>query len=141
MEEPRRRLRPFVRHFSAPSFSVFSFRSSVFVWFVPCHLRKGRGRPRGSEMNKNNATCDHESLELLLCDKLGDDQREALESHLDECASCRDRLEKLAAEPSLWAEAHEALSSADDDRGFASSSGAGEGSSVLSRSDAYVARA
>ncbi len=92
-------------------------------------------------MNNNNVACDAESLELLLNDKLAADRREALESHLDDCTPCRERLEQLAAEPALWAEAHEALSSADDDRGFVSSSGAGGGSSVLSRADADVARA
>ena len=91
-------------------------------------------------MNSNRATCDHESLELLLCDKLADDRREALESHLDECAPCRQRLEQLAAEPALWTEAHEALSSADDlpahDRWTAA-----ENSSVVSRADTDGARA
>src|SRR6185312_15272732 len=98
-------------------------------------------RPGGFEMSKNNATCDHESLELLLCDKLADDRREALESHLGDCAPCRERLEQLAAEPALWAEAHEALSSAGELHGFAGSSAGSEGSSVLSRADADVARA
>ena len=92
-------------------------------------------------MNKDNVTCDAESLELLLCDKLADDRREAIELHLGDCAPCRERLEQLAAEPALWAEAHEALSSADEARGFAGSTGASEGSSVLSRADSDVARA
>jgi serine/threonine-protein kinase len=87
-----------------------------------------------------NTICDHESLELLLSDKLTEEKREAMESHLDECTLCRERLEKLAAEPALWTEAHEALSSADNlpeyDRWTAA-----ENSSILSRADADVARA
>jgi serine/threonine protein kinase len=64
--------------------------------------------------NKNSA-CDPGVLDLFLNDKLSDTERVVFEEHLDECVGCRDALERLAAEPALWNEAHDALSSAGDE--------------------------
>ncbi len=65
-------------------------------------------------MNGNNTTCDPDSLDLFLGDRLADSERLALEEHLETCTACRHRLESLAAEPGLWSEARDFLSSADD---------------------------
>ena len=65
-------------------------------------------------MKSNNTTCDPDSLELFLGDRLADSERLALEEHLESCNACRDRLESLAAEPGLWSDARDFLSSADD---------------------------
>src|SRR5260221_261352 len=64
-------------------------------------------------MPNNKTTCDPAALDRLLADSLADVERLALEEHLDGCAACRDRLERQAAEPALWAEARDFLSSAD----------------------------
>ncbi len=85
--------------------------------------------------------CDLVALDLFLSDKLADDERLALEEHLDHCLDCQRRLERLAAEPGLWTEAHDALSSADDFAQAGPSSQPGEIPSALSRAEADVARA
>ena len=65
-------------------------------------------------MTDPQTTCDPDSLDLFLGDKLADSERLVLEGHLEVCTACRDRLETLAAEPGLWSEAREFLSTADD---------------------------
>jgi serine/threonine-protein kinase len=62
-----------------------------------------------------NPTCDPGVIDLFLNDRLSDMERAAFEGHLDGCLDCRDALERLAAEPALWHEAHDALSSAGDE--------------------------
>jgi serine/threonine-protein kinase len=51
-------------------------------------------------------TCDRHALELLLADRLGESEQSALELHLADCPSCRQCLEHLAADDSLWRDAH-----------------------------------
>src|SRR5579863_9013910 len=65
-------------------------------------------------MYDKNTTCDPDSLELFLGDKLADSERLVLEEHIETCTTCRHRLESLAAEPRLWSEARDFLSSAGD---------------------------
>ncbi|MBS0263586.1 MAG: protein kinase [Planctomycetes bacterium] len=59
--------------------------------------------------------CDETALDALLADRLADLERVAVERHLESCVACRDRLERLAAAPALWAEAQVSLSTAADD--------------------------
>jgi serine/threonine-protein kinase len=90
-------------------------------------------------INKN-PTCDPGVLDLFLKDKLADDKRQALEAHLDDCTSCCDQLERLAAEPALWSEAHDALSSVGDEPLTGGSTVRHDGSSVAPRPDADAVR-
>ncbi len=82
-------------------------------------------------MRINPHTCDHAALDSLLADRLSGDDQLALEQHLDSCTACRDELERLAAAPELWAEAHASLSTAADDdhrsSSFLSSQGESDG--------------
>jgi serine/threonine-protein kinase len=89
-------------------------------------------------ISNRNPACNPATLDLFLSDQLGDDERVALEEHLDDCTSCRDQLERLAAEPALWTEAHDALSSVvDEPRGLTALD---EGSSAASRAEADAVR-
>ncbi|HLJ10535.1 MAG TPA: protein kinase, partial [Planctomycetaceae bacterium] len=74
--------------------------------------------------------CDLASLERFLSDTLGEDESLSLEKHLNECADCRGRLECLAAEPALWAEAHDFLSASDEVLGSRPSSVSSAGGSA-----------
>lgn len=65
-------------------------------------------------MTNSKTKCNPDAIDMLLDDRLADDERSAIEAHLDTCADCRERLERQAAEPTLWAEARDFLSSADD---------------------------
>jgi serine/threonine-protein kinase len=87
-------------------------------------------------LHNKNATCDPESLELFLGDRLGDSERLTLEEHLDTCALCRDRLESLAAEPRLWTQVREFLSSADDGSDPAAASSSSGATLARDESDA-----
>jgi len=78
-------------------------------------------------MSYRSASCDPTAIDALLSEQLADEQREAIESHLSECPTCRERLEKLAAEPQVWAETREFLSSSEDLLGSESSVLAGTG--------------
>src|SRR5438309_1705592 len=91
-------------------------------------------------MSDRKTACDPEALELFLSDRLADDDRQALEKHLDDCAECRERLERLAAEPGLWAQVHDFLSSADD-VSESDSSAPLERAASLSRAEVDGARA
>ena len=91
-------------------------------------------------MHDKNTTCDPESLDLFLGDRLADSERLALEEHLDTCAECRDRLERLAAEPGDWSEARDYLSSADDVSHATATASTGEPGSSLSRDESDVVR-
>src|SRR5579872_1313278 len=91
-------------------------------------------------MQEKNTTCDPESLELFLGDALADSDRLALEEHLDTCADCRDRLERLAAAPQDWSQARDFLSSADDASRATATASPGESGSPLSRDEADVVR-
>jgi serine/threonine-protein kinase len=97
---------------------------------------RGQHIPRDSATKSNAmkatpSACDHAALDSLLADRLSGDDQLALEQHLDNCTTCRDELERLAAAPELWAEAHASLSTATDDehRGssFLSSQGESDG--------------
>ena len=70
-------------------------------------------------MPEKSLTCDPAAIELLFTDRISEDERAALEAHLDGCADCRALLERYAAEPRLWSEARDFLSSADDVRDLA----------------------
>jgi serine/threonine-protein kinase len=76
---------------------------------------KNHCEEKSTTMKAIPPTCDHAALDALLADRLDDDSRLAIEQHLDSCSDCRVRLERLAASPELWAQAHESLSSAADD--------------------------
>jgi len=66
-------------------------------------------------MPEHHTTCDPESLELFLCDRLPESDRLALEDHLSSCVDCRAQIEQLAASPALWTEARGYLSSTGDE--------------------------
>jgi serine/threonine protein kinase len=66
------------------------------------------GRNEATAMNAQHA-CDRQAIELLLADRLGENEQSAIESHLADCPSCRQYLEDLAADASLWHDAHEYL--------------------------------
>jgi hypothetical protein len=91
-------------------------------------------------ISNENPTCDPAALDQFLSDRLGDDERVALEEHLDDCPTCRDQLERLAAEPALWNEAHEALSSAGDDVLKTGQTAPDDHSSAASRGNADAVR-
>jgi serine/threonine-protein kinase len=63
---------------------------------------------------RKNVSCNWEALDQFLSDRLADEERMTLENHLSDCPECRSRLEGLAAEPAVWTETHEFLSSTDD---------------------------
>src|SRR5262245_18918786 len=65
-------------------------------------------------MAQPNTVCDPAAIERLLADRLTEEERAGVETHLDQCATCRERLETSAAAPGLWSEAREFLSSAGD---------------------------
>jgi serine/threonine-protein kinase len=96
----------------------------------------------GTSMNitDKKPTCDPDVLDLFLRDKLADNERVVLEEHLDDCVSCREQLERLAAEPALWTEAHDALSSAGDEPLPSGLTALDEDSSAASRPDADAVR-
>ncbi len=48
--------------------------------------------------------CDPDRLRLLLDDRLPDNEQEDLSRHLETCASCRDALERMAAETHWWSD-------------------------------------
>lgn len=73
-------------------------------------------------MSHRSVSCDPAAIDALLSEQLADEHREAIESHLSDCPVCRGRLEELAAEPKVWAETREFLSSSDDLPGGAESS-------------------
>ena len=61
------------------------------------------------KLNLPASGCDAERLEALLCGRLSDaEQREAI-AHLNDCGSCRQRLQAQAAEPEAWSEAESLL--------------------------------
>ncbi|MBI3860323.1 MAG: protein kinase [Planctomycetia bacterium] len=66
-------------------------------------------------MQTNPQTCNPDALDSLLADRLDNEGRVALEQHLESCTACRDQLERLAAAPEVWTEAHDSLSTAADD--------------------------
>jgi serine/threonine-protein kinase len=71
-------------------------------------------------------SCDREALDQFLVDKLTEQERLALENHLSDCTECRQALERLAAEPVIWADTREFLSSAGDPLDVADSTGTGD---------------
>ncbi len=89
--------------------------------------------------SKNVPACDAGALDLLLNDQLADVERLALEEHLGLCTDCRMRLESLAADPKLWNEAHEALSSADSYSGIDGAPSPSEIAPTMVRTDVEAA--
>jgi serine/threonine protein kinase len=55
-------------------------------------------------MVRRAATCDAGRLEQLLRDRLPEEARRDLETHLFLCPACRDQLDKLAGGPPWWGE-------------------------------------
>lgn len=53
----------------------------------------------------NIQTCQPDRLDAFLSGKLAHRDEEQLAAHLDECATCRRRLDELAAEPNSWTQA------------------------------------
>jgi len=66
-------------------------------------------------MDEKQTVCDAERIEQFLSDQLGDDEQLDFEDHLDACDDCRLELERQAAEPGVWREIRESLSSDDID--------------------------
>jgi hypothetical protein len=64
-------------------------------------------------MNVQQIACDRPALERLLADRLNDSELAALEAHLDGCPACRQCLDDLAADGTLWQEARGYLTSGD----------------------------
>ena len=62
-------------------------------------------------MDNKQATCDARRIEQFLSDQLSDDEQSDFEDHLDACDTCRLELERRAAEPDIWQEIRESLSS------------------------------
>ncbi len=57
----------------------------------------------------NQRTCDATRLSQFLGGDLSSHDELLLTGHLDQCTSCRDRLDELAADPASWTEAKEML--------------------------------
>jgi len=53
-------------------------------------------------MNDNQVICNPERIELFLRQQLSDEEQLAFESHLNDCADCRVRLEAAAASDDVW---------------------------------------
>jgi serine/threonine protein kinase len=68
-------------------------------------------------MNSSTQTCDQLRLEQFLLGDLSGEAELELTVHLDECLTCRDHLERLAAEPTSWDEAAGLLKTQDFDQG------------------------
>jgi len=64
-------------------------------------------------MEKKQATCQAGRIEQFLGDQLGDAEQTEFEDHLDGCDVCRLELERRAADPAVWREVRELLSSVD----------------------------
>src|SRR5688572_22634656 len=60
--------------------------------------------------------CNDERLCLLLSEDEASDAFRNAAAHVESCAACQSRLTILAAEPSLWSEAHALLSGASEPR-------------------------
>ena len=56
-------------------------------------------------MPKEHLHCDPGRIEQLLDGRLTTDEQSQVESHLEVCPTCRERLETTAAEQSYWQEA------------------------------------
>ncbi len=60
-------------------------------------------------MNEHRAICDPRQIELFLHQQLTDEEQLTFERHLDDCESCRQQLESVAAAAHLWSGVQEAL--------------------------------
>ncbi len=60
-------------------------------------------------MNDSQTTCDARRIELFLSQQLSEPEQTALELHLDDCETCRRRLEAAAAGDDVWSEARDYL--------------------------------
>jgi serine/threonine protein kinase len=64
-------------------------------------------------MNVQRQSCSRQTIELFLAGQLTGDELQAFEEHLDDCPSCRECLDSVAAEGTWWEEARGYLSSSD----------------------------
>ncbi len=64
-------------------------------------------------MVARQSLCDDNRLQDLLHDRLPAAQQVVLESHLEQCSPCRQKLEHLAADEAMWRETTDVLSSHD----------------------------
>ncbi len=64
-------------------------------------------------MNAQNPFCNPQTIGQFLADQLSDREQAAFEAHLNDCAPCRERLERTAAEGSWWDDARAYLASSD----------------------------
>jgi eukaryotic-like serine/threonine-protein kinase len=81
-----------------------------------------------------NTGCNPRTIEHFLAEQLSGEEQAAFEDHLENCLSCRLRLEETAADPSWWQEAQGYLGSTGADPSESLSSGeqpAGTGEGVL----------
>jgi WD40 repeat protein len=85
-------------------------------------------------MNVRQSACDRQALEWLLADRLDECEQSTLEIHLADCPACRQRLDDLAADATLWQEARGYLSGGDSGTG----DDAAGSSSVLAGFRAYL---
>jgi len=61
-------------------------------------------------MSAYPSTCSADSIEQYLAHSLSDDEQALVEHHLDDCETCRLRIEELAADDGFWLTAQQALS-------------------------------
>ncbi|HEY1380011.1 MAG TPA: protein kinase, partial [Gemmataceae bacterium] len=73
----------------------------------------GLERLRRTTMDVRQAPCDRRTIERFLNDGLSATEQTALETHLCNCPACRQCLEELAADGSLWQDARGYLSDVD----------------------------
>lgn len=60
--------------------------------------------------SNSQTTCDPDRIEAFLNQQLSAEEQSDFETHLDECPSCRDRLESSAARDEIWTGVRESLS-------------------------------
>ena len=61
-------------------------------------------------MNSPQQTCDPEQIKLFLSGELTLAQEQTLQTHLDDCDTCRENMHSQAAEDSYWDEATQLFS-------------------------------
>ena len=60
-------------------------------------------------MKNKTSTCQPESIELFLQQKMSDSEQADFEIHLDQCNDCRQQLEAAAASDDIWASVRDSL--------------------------------
>jgi serine/threonine protein kinase len=61
-------------------------------------------------MNNQQFTCQSDRADAYVADKLNSEERAAFESHLDDCETCRQALDRAVASPAAWSELQTSLS-------------------------------